>query len=826
MYVLRDYQITAIDNAFKHYRVDNNSRGKLIMPCGTGKTITSLGIIKKLHAREILVCVPSLALIKQLKDEWITNIDEAVSIYFICSNSDIDKNHDEIAIDITELGKNVSTDPIDIKIYLKQHKPSLRIIFCTYQSVTVLIEAIKEMPDFKFDLIICDEAHRTVGVFSKSPKTTGFSLVHNDTLLPANFRLYMTATPKILSKYHPHLKSSEISRSMDNVNVFGKEFYRMSFADAISRNILVDFKLIIVKLNEWDIINSIDKGENITKNISIEDIAHNYALDKVMHLYGAKHGITYHHTIQDAYEFSERHKRLFSHVNIEFVSGSQPWDERNIKIKQFTATPNSVLANSRCLIEGVDVPNIDLVYFADPKKSPIDILQTIGRALRKSTNNKTTGHIVVPIYLSDDLMATGEDLGGKYAPIINVARAIANEDERFYSRIVNYASHSQKLDLNKINLDIDFVGFDELKLANKIKESITSEILINSVEIFDVRLKQYQTFVENNGYLPRYRAEDYLENKLNVWATRQRHLYRNNIMESDNARKLENINFAFELKDDWLVGFDEFKLFIETHNRYPERGNDGEILMFKWVEYQRRAKRLGLLNPEQTKLLDLIDFIWDVLDNKWNIHLQELKDFIKLNGRLPKLIRKTPEFNLALWLDNQYYHIINGKINVERQRNLCSLLGENWTKNYRQSPIKNFNQRLEQLSTYYKLNDRLPTSMEHSAEDVSLNTWLRAQQKKYLKHEISNEQVELLDSITPIWKIPKIIKQMAIAERIKMINEFIHEFGKEPKANKNNKDEFKLYSMMSNIRQKYRCNKLSHNDLQILLNLDPSFLKD
>ncbi|HHW3795473.1 TPA: DEAD/DEAH box helicase family protein [Legionella pneumophila] len=419
----KDYQKRAIDNVVKGF--GKSDRGQLILPCGAGKTLVSLWIKEALNAKHTLVLVPSLALLKQIKDEWVSN-----SLYTpricVCSEQDIDENKDNLIFHVSEIGGNVSTDPMEIHTFLSHNDQT--IVFSTYQSLEKVAEAVRGT-GFQFDLAICDEAHKTAG-----SKLSKYGFVHSDSNILVKKRLYMTATPRVFSN---NLKSTVTSDSttyiqdMSDPHIFGCEFHRMSFKEAIDKGILVDYQIVVVGITSREIQQMLTQRKYISDNETIDEIAHNYALDKFMSEYNSTHVITFHSSVKKANAFKERHKKNYTDTSSYHVNGKQSTNDRKVIMKEFVRSPKSIMTNARCLTEGVDVPSIDAVYFCDPKNSKTDIVQATGRALRRADfKNKEFGYVIVPIFhqATDDIEEVIAN--SAFKNLMSVIRALSSHDER------------------------------------------------------------------------------------------------------------------------------------------------------------------------------------------------------------------------------------------------------------------------------------------------------------------------------------------------------------------------------------------------------------
>jgi superfamily II DNA or RNA helicase len=424
----KDYQKIAVDKSIKGF--EKNDRGQLILPCGTGKTLISLWIQERLNLNYTLVLFPSLALLRQTKNEWAANRKHYVPYICVCSEKDIYKG-DSTQVHLYEISGSVSTSANEIRTYLQNHKQA--IVFSTYQSLAAVAEAIKDT-DIVFDLALCDEAHKTAG-----NKKGQYGLIHDDSKIRVKKRLYMTATPRVLGdNIKSRLSEEEVGylADMSDVKTFGPEFHHMSFKEAIEQSILVDYKIIAMGVNDTEIAAVIKERHYVNDEVTADEMANNYALEKFMKKHRSGHAITFHSSVAKAQNFQERHKKLFDDVETYHVSGKQTTNNRSVILKEFEKSSKSVVTNARCLTEGVDIPVIDAVYFCDPKNSKIDIVQAAGRALRRADHrDKTLGYIVVPIFHrnKEDLEDAIEE--GVFNNLISVIRSLSSHDERLVDEI-------------------------------------------------------------------------------------------------------------------------------------------------------------------------------------------------------------------------------------------------------------------------------------------------------------------------------------------------------------------------------------------------------
>ncbi len=439
----RPHQTEAI-NATKEYFSDpKNARGKLIMACGTGKTYTSLKIMEALEPKITLFLAPSIALLSQTFREYAQEKSEPFYASIVCSDNKTgeSKNEDNDDIKFSELPIKASTRLEDIlSVYEKAQKENKRfIIFSTYQSA-LRIQQAQEVGLGEMDLIICDEAHRTVGAMYSSNERddkNAFTLCHSDENIKAKKRLYMTATPKVYSESSKAKakESDNIIYSMDDEEVFGEEIYTLNFSKAIALDLLTDYKVIILAVrseNLSGVTNSVNKkisqlkaeGTKLDKKLINNEFVckivgthkglakqdlivldeenqedHNLqnktdtapsqrAINFCKSINTSKNIKDSFETIMECYD-EELKKKSFNNlkISIDHIDGTMNCKERLEKLEnlnQFEPNTCKVLSNARCLSEGVDVPALDSIVFFDGKSAMVDIIQAVGRVMRKA----------------------------------------------------------------------------------------------------------------------------------------------------------------------------------------------------------------------------------------------------------------------------------------------------------------------------------------------------------------------------------------------------------------------------------------------------------
>lgn len=485
----RKYQGLAIKKANEHFNVKKNKRGKLIMPCGTGKSLISYWVTQALNVKTIIVAVPSIALIKQSLKDWTSEyLAEGIQPEWlaVCSDDDVGKmkEADSTVATVYEAGIPTTTNPYDISKFIKKKSTSPKVIFTTYQSSQKLANACKDA-NLMIDLLIADEAHKTVGRRDKKFATLLF-----DENIKIRKRLFMTATERTFRQ------GTENIVSMNDTNIYGKTFYEMSFKQAIDDDIICDYKILTMVVTAKEVSNLISQNEEINAQLHHTEIetdthtlASGIAIEKAFENYGIKHAISFHRSIKRAKDFTSQQAafghRVGSKLKIQNrnVSSKYSAGQRSQILKKFTEDDRSLITNARCLTEGVDIPSIDCVAFIDPKKSIVDIVQAAGRAMRQSKGTgKKYGYILLPIIIPDGYSLEEYAETTEFKSIARILTVLSTQDSRIAEELKQDVS-IQKENSEKIiiidkdiisKLDTDYSHFYEtinLKLWEKVSKA-------------------------------------------------------------------------------------------------------------------------------------------------------------------------------------------------------------------------------------------------------------------------------------------------------------------------------------------------------------------
>ena len=487
------HQEKAIAEALKYFQEQKADRGKLIMACGTGKTFTSLKIAEKIAHGEglILFLVPSIALLGQTLQEWLNNTAYPINPICICSDPEVskrkNKNEDTDSFSVVDLALPASTDTDVIIKQLEQAitDSGMTVVFSTYQSIDVIARAQKAYQKKQgsekgiFDLIVCDEAHRTTGVTLSNEDESAFVKVHNNDFIQAKKRMYMTATPRL---YHDDAKKKAVDNdmvlcSMDDVSIYGEEFYHIGFGEAVSKGLLSDYKVLILTVNENDMTSSaqtmVAQGETeipaddvnkligcvnaLSKEIVGDDGTVKASDPEPMctavafcqSIKVSKQITNTFNQMNELYykELSDEQQQKMVIVESDHIDGTMAATTRGQKLSWLKSVQKSsrqcrILTNVRCLSEGVDVPSLDAVMFLSARNSQVDVVQSVGRVMRRAPGKKY-GYIIIPIVVPTDVQGEKALSNNKdYAVVWTVLNALRAHDDRFKATI-------NKIELNK-----------------------------------------------------------------------------------------------------------------------------------------------------------------------------------------------------------------------------------------------------------------------------------------------------------------------------------------------------------------------------------------
>ena len=464
---LREHQREALEAALNHYK--DHDRGKMIMACGTGKTFTSLRIAEAILENDpevgkerpgcVLFLAPSISLIGQTLREWVSNSMDDLNAVCVCSDTTVTKKRteDDVGERVEDLGLPATTDPGKIA-FRAMVSEDTTVVFSTYQSIDAVIAAQQHgLPEF--DIIICDEAHRTTGVIIDKQDESLFTKVHDNSLVHGKRRLYMTATPRLYGekgKADARKAAVEIC-SMDDESKYGKEFYTLNFGRAVEKDLLSDYKVLILTTTASDVPEilrrhwadwkgEIDTDTNCKIWGCLNALAKNVAYDTTLKTTDPapmRSAVSFCRSIRVSRALCDMFNKVANDpmsplpATMRHIDGSMNSMDRDSLLTWLKDGSKRchILSNVRCLSEGVDVPALDAVLFMDSKGSIVDIVQSVGRVMRKA-EGKRYGYIIIPIVVPEDEDPEfALDNNDRYKVVWQVLRALRSHDERLEAEI-------------------------------------------------------------------------------------------------------------------------------------------------------------------------------------------------------------------------------------------------------------------------------------------------------------------------------------------------------------------------------------------------------
>ena len=759
----RTHQSLAIHDVTEGLR--KASRGQLIMACGTGKTLTAMWIMESLDSHSTLVLVPSLSLLSQTLLEWSQHSNVSWSYLCVCSDDTVNKSDDAIISSIDDVPFPVTTKPSEIAHFLSQR--GRKIIFSTYQSSAQIARGMKSVGK-KFDLVICDEAHRLTG-----KNDAEFATALDDKKIPAKKRLFMTATPRT---YTASVKSKASERgveitSMDDETAFGKELHKLSFGQAIEQELLTDYRVVIVGVTDPQVQDLIERRELVTAgNVETDarTLAAHIGLAKATKDYDLKRTISFHGRIKTAQAFAQNHASIVEWMPDDHKPSGTIWADtitgamnsssrRKLldKLKENIPGQHALLSNARCLTEGIDVPSLDGVAFIDPRSSQVDIIQAVGRAIRKA-DSKTLGTIVLPVLIPHDISPELALEDSSFKPIWAILKALRSHDELLGDQLdeirVAIGRGSSNTNLpDKILLSVP-------QDIDRIFPNLSSKLSISLVERVTTSWNWWfgklTDYAEKSGHSspPSNVAET---RSLAGWVSEQRMSYNGTTskkLNSEQCAKLESLpNWVWNIFDSaWNSNYEKLSRYARKRNnlQFSNREKFEGVSLAHWVMRQRQSFFAGNLEDYKRDLLEQIsNWEWNPIDSKWE------KDFLKLqkykvetdgSNPLPKEVHNG--FRVGSWVVQQRVKYRNDMLTEEQIRRLEDL--ENWTWDPGDLEWTNkFNATVK----YAQREGRLKVGTSYREDGLLIGKWIAHQRGCHKKGILSKERQRLMESI-PGWQ--------------------------------------------------------------------------
>jgi superfamily II DNA or RNA helicase len=784
--------------------LQKHDRVSAIMACGTGKTLVALWVAENLAfsrsadcpqsaARgqtevldgfqalgdgevlrvettrapaKILILLPSLALLRQTLHEWLRETRLPGLAYLcVCSDPTVKEGIDALTTPQSDLDFQVSTDAASVRRFLDAPFTGVKMIFSTYQSASVVGDALQAdapncPPREWFDFAVFDEAHKTAGREGRN-----FAFALDDKNLPIRKRLFLTATPR---HYNPLAKDEEgeaqLVFSMDEPRIYGPQAYRLSFAEAARRGIICNYKVIISVITSEMVTNELlSRGEVMVNGDAVRarQVANQLALKDAVVKYKLNKVFTFHSRIDAAASFaSDGNKGIIAHLP-EFkafhVNGDMPTNLRERVMTAFRACARGVMSNARCLTEGVDVPAVDMVAFMSPRRSKIDIVQATGRAMRVSSGKKI-GFVLVPLYVEQ---AGGETIElaiqhAEFEEVWQVLQSLQEQDD-FFAETINQLREFRG----------SGIGFDDSRFRDQVDvlgPSVNLEVLRNAISTscadtlgstWDERLGQLKAFYQRSGHL--HVDKDRL---LQEWVWAQRRFQKMGKLSADRIRRLDEISFDWDLTKGqriWEVMFARLCAFKKQHGHCDLKNKPaGSFVLRSWLEDQLRLFANNRLANDRLEQLKSVGVVFDVLVKDPNqareIMFERLLAYKAKNGDCDVPRNFYGIDRLAWWVVCQRKLYEEGKLERDFIRRLDEI-GFIWDrKEHLWRKMYSAASQLLHSGCIAGLEAYIQRAGESNGE---LRKWVEAQQSAKKRRVLSPQKQTELDKIGFPWQFPK-----------------------------------------------------------------------
>jgi superfamily II DNA or RNA helicase len=749
------HQIKAIADATSGLKTSD--RGQMIMACGTGKTFTTLWIKEALESHNTLVLLPSLSLLSQTMREWAWAGNTDFDILNVCSDKSVGKKTEDM--DPADAPFPVTSEVEAITKFLKQPKP--KVIFCTYQSSELIAEAQldKTVPDF--DLAVADEAHRCAGKADAK-----FATILDADKIRTSKRLFTTATPRYFSNARKDAgKARGLGEiGMDDEAVFGPVIHKLTFGQAIyyePEPLLNDYQVVIVGVDEpmvreW-IVNYEIVSIDPDNQTDARTLAAKIGLLKAVKDYDLKRVISFHSRVAGAKQFSDE---LVDIANLiepanrpegtflsDYVSGAMKAGDRKEKIdrlKVLEGYDRGILTNARCLAEGVDVPSLDGVAFIDPKGSQVEIIQAVGRAIRKVRGAavQKKGTIVLPVFIEDGDDHEASIEASNFKPVWDVLKALRSHDEVLADTLDEYRTNMAKNASQSRETISDKIIFDlPVSVDAQFSSALRTVLVESSTASWEFWFGILELFKQTEGHckVPHgYKLNGF---KLGSWVGNQR--TKQYSMPPERKQQLDDMGFAWDAyAAAWAEGFSKLLQFKQTegHCKVPHGYKLNGFKLGSWVRNQRTIQYT--LPPERKQQLDDIGFIWDLKAEAWEKGFSKLLQFKEAEGHCKvSQTFKVDGFDLGTWVTRK--RTFQDTLPPERKQQLddigfiWDLKAEAWEKGF------------SKLLQFEKVKGHCLVPYRLKLDGFNLGKWVGNQRSS--PESMTPERKQRLDDIGFVW---------------------------------------------------------------------------
>jgi superfamily II DNA or RNA helicase len=752
-------------------------RGQLIMACGTGKTLAACFLAQKLAARKVLVLVPSLSLLAQTLREWA--VASEFDYLAVCSDETV--AGDAVVASTSELGIPVTTDPAEIAAFLRRREQDMRVVFATYQSSPRIVEAqTTHTPGF--DLVIADEAHRCAG-----PEGGVFATVLDPKKIRASKRLFMTATPRYFTgRLREEASEADWAvASMDDESRFGPVLHRLSFGLAIDKGLLSDYQVAVVAVSDSTYREYAERGVFVTPDGEVvtdaRTLASQLGLLRAMARYDLSRVVTFHSRIWSASTFAGSLPYVCSWLPsdrqpvgtlwADHVSGRMTSGERDIRLNRLRsvgAEERGVLANARCLAEGVDVPTLDGVAFIEPRRSQVDVVQAVGRAIRRA-DDKTVGTVVIPVFVDESGDPESALEAGEFDRVWQVLKALRAHDEVLAEELDELRRQlgrrgTSKGRPRKIVLDLP------VRIGDRFARAFDARLIAETTDGWQFWFGLLQQYADQHGSVADVNYKTEVDGyKVGQWVLQQRQQKKRlpgnprGILRPERVRLLESVpGWSWQAQvSRWEHGFAQLVRFAESHGHtnvprtLPRDRVKGRFDLGAWVDSQRQQRRHRGLSPDRSARLEALPgWTWDPQDDKWEEGFQQLLRYVEQHGDAePTFVFIQDGFRLGRWVKIQRTRWKEGRIRRDRQTRLESVPGWVWKASKRPAKTdRGWAEHFRSLEQFVQREGHPRVPRGHVEDGKKLGLWVSNQRGDYRRGAswMTADRVQRLEAL-PGW---------------------------------------------------------------------------
>ncbi|MFB6641549.1 Helicase associated domain protein [Streptomyces chartreusis] len=606
---LRPHQKEAVAAATR--TLNQHPRASVIAACGTGKTLIAARTTARIAARgRVLVLLPTLDLLSQTLRSWRLAGRKGTAVAVCSARQALD--HEPFGSDVP-----LTTDPAELAFVAGQSSAGPVTAYATYASLSAVVAAHRDHHLPPWDLVVVDEAHRTAGRLGKA-----WAAVHHDDQVPADRRLYLTATPRIWDADTEQDGDTESVASMDDETLFGPVAYRLTLSDAIDLGLLADYQILVPVVSDEDLRDWLATGPGAGVD-GLRLAGRQVAALRAIHDHQLRRVLTFHHRVADARAFATTLHDTAAHLPADlrpeglwaqWISGSHTPQVRRRLLLEFAShtdphTP-AVLSNARVLGEGIDVPAIDAVVFADPKSSPVDTVQAVGRALRQTPGAGKKATLVVPVYLTpgedpDDLL--GADA---YTPLWHTIQALRAHDSRLEARLADPRTHRPTMPPEDPEA---WLRFDRPTQSEDVALALSLRVLAPKSAEWRRGLNAARRYHRTHHHLDVPQTyEDTTGYPLGRWLTWQRHLHTTGALDAARTHALERLSIIWDPRQQAFDrGLAHAAAHVTRHGHLavPVEAIQDGFPLGRWLATQRT--RAASLSAERTAALTALDRWWN-----------------------------------------------------------------------------------------------------------------------------------------------------------------------------------------------------------------------